>query len=140
MKGVVDYLKENGKYTHDAMNRGFTLELEGKVVILKFRGHEWWIAAKSNRDVEDEVQFILEDDFGIEIRFCRGCGKPFDFGMTDLFDFYSCEDCFEALMNKECGEGKWRGTEDEGENGGFYERLMSDGTWEDTGVFYTEWF
>lgn len=140
MKGVVDYLKENKIYKHDAIGRDFELELDGKVVTLKYHGHEFLIAAKSNRHVEDEIQFILEDNFKIEIRFCRACGKPFDSGMTDLWDFYSCEECFEGLMNKECGEGKWRCTEDEGENGGFYERLLSDGTWEDTGVFYTEWY
>ena len=42
-------------------------------------------------------------------------------------------------MNKAYGKGKWRGTDEEGYYGGFYEYLQDDGEWEDTGVFYTEW-
>ena len=141
MKGVVDYLKENGKYLHDAMGRDFTLELEGKVVILKFHGHEWWIAARSNRNVEDEIIFLLEENFGIEIRFCRTCGAPIDHGFMECGgEFYSCEEHFEESMDEVYGKGKWRASEYEGEYGGFYEFLDHDDEWEDTGIFYTEWY
>ena len=42
-------------------------------------------------------------------------------------------------MNTTYGKGKWRPSEEEGENGGFYEFQACDGFWEDTGIFYTEW-
>lgn len=141
MKGIVDYLKENGKYEHDAMGRNFTLELEDKVVTLRYKGHEWLIYVRSNMQLEDEIIFLLEENFGIEIRFCQTCGKPIDFGFMEYYGyFYSCEEHFEESMNEAYGEGKWRKSEHEGEHGGFYEFLDHDGEWEDTGIFYTEWY
>ena len=140
MKTILDYLKENGKYTHDVENKDFTLELEGKVVVLKYHEHEWWIAAHFSKHVEDEVIFLLDENFGIEIRFCETCGCPMDYGYTvDDGSFYCCEECFEPTMDKTYGKENWRSTEHSGANGGYYEYL-NNGEWEDTGIYYTEWY
>ena len=64
-------------------------------------------------------------------------------GMTDLEGFYAHEGgCFRALMDSEYGEGQWRLNRHDGAplwDGGYYDRLDDDGTWGDTGVFYTQW-
>jgi hypothetical protein len=76
----------------------------------------------------------------IEVRFCEECGKPYDAGyIAGDGDWYCCEDCFEGVMNRDYGEGKWRGTDEEGYYGGYYEHLEDDGEWEDTGIYWTEW-
>lgn len=140
MKTIVDYLIQNHIYKHDTLDRDFILELEGKVIILKYLEHEWWIATnKSGEEIEYIIQDILEE-YGIEIRFCNECGKPFDAGfMMEDGCWYICDDCFERAMNKEYGEYKWRTTKTEGVYGGFYEHLNNDREWEDTGIFWTEW-
>lgn len=141
MKTVVDYLKEHKQYIHDVMDADFELKLDSEVVTLKCNGHEWQINAKSGSQTEDEIIFILEENFGIEIRFCRTCGMPIDFGFMECGGyFYSCEEHFEESMDDMYGKGKWRASKYEGEYGGFYEFLDDDGKWEDTGVFYTEWY
>lgn len=141
MKTVVDYLKKNKQYKHDVMGRDFELELEGDDVTLKVNGDEWEIyATPPHYEVEYEIQDILEEH-KIEIRFCEICGKPFDAGFTaDDGGWYCCEDCFEGAMNKDYGEGKWRGTDEEGSYGGFYEYLNDGDEWEDTGIYWTEWY
>jgi hypothetical protein len=140
MKDVVDYLKKHKQYKHDVMGRDFELELDGNVITLRFHGHEWWIAVKPNENPEYVIQDILEDEYKIEIRFCEECGKPFDAGfMAGDGDWYCCEECFESSMDESYGKGNWRGTDEEGVCGGFYEHLNDD-EWLDTGVFYTEWY
>lgn len=140
MKTVVDYLKKNKKYIHDVMGRYFELELEKDTVVLKVNGDEWEIyVGPQNYEVEYSIQDILEEH-KIEIRFCEECGIPFDAGFTaDDGDWYCCEECFEDSMDKSYGKGNWRGTDEEGEWGGFYEHLDGD-EWADTGVYWTEWY
>ena len=138
MKNIIDYLKENKTYEHDALGRDFTLMLSGDNVVLTYNGYDWLI--KADNYAEGEIQGILED-YKIEIRFCEECGKPIDMGfIADGGFWYCCEDCFEEAMDKCYGKGKWRGTEYEGEYGGFYECLKDNGEWEDTSIFYTEWY
>ena len=140
MKTIIDYLIQNHIYKHDTLGRDFILKLEGKVITLKYHEHEWWIATnKSVQEIEYIIQDIIEE-YGIEIRFCDECGKPFDAGfMMEDGCWYICDDCFEHAMNKEYGQGKWRATNKEGEWGGFYEHLNDYDEWEDTGIYWTEW-
>lgn len=140
MKTIVDYLNIKHIYEHNILGRDFILELESKIITLKYHGHEWWIATnKSGQEIECIIQDILEE-CGMEIRFCEVCGKPFDAGfIAGDGDWYCCEECFEPTMDKDYGKGKWRGTDEEGEYGGFYEYLNDDGEWEDTGIYWTEW-
>lgn len=140
MKTIVDYLMNKHLYEHNILGRDFRLELEGKVITLKYHGHEWWVAInKHGQEVECIIQDILEE-CGIEIRFCDECGKPFDAGfMMEDGCWYICDDCFESAMNAEYGENKWRTTDAEGTYGGFYEHLNDGDKWEDTGIFWTEW-
>jgi hypothetical protein len=85
-----------------------------------------------------DLQDML-DEFGLEIRFCEECGKPYDAGfIAGDGDWYCCHECFESIMDRDYGKGKWRATDEEGDRGGFYEYLDGD-EWEDTGIFYTEW-
>ena len=71
-----------------------------------------------------------------EFRVCQVCGKPMVRGMTDLFDFYAHEECFETAMRETYGT--WRECDDDG-LGGYYEHQY-DGKWWPTGIFYTEWY
>lgn len=96
-------------------------------------------------DDKDEESKILDivNNFFIDdnIRFCDVCGKPMQQGyMSDDGGYHSCEDCFDDDMNKSYGKGKWRATEEAGEYGGFYEAVNHHGEWEDTSIFYTEWY
>ena len=73
---------------------------------------------------------------------CMICGKEITRGvMTNLDDFCTHEECFEAGMNNRYGEGNWRPALtflDDG-GGGFYEyRDNKDQKWYATGIFYTE--
>jgi hypothetical protein len=138
VKTIVDYLKEHGKYVHDTMDRDFSLELHDLDILLRYKTHMYQFMVDD--ESESFIQEILELH-GIEIRFCEECGKPFDAGfMADGGFWYCCEDCFDSAMDESYGKGKWRGTEEEGEYGGFYECLNDDGEWEDTSIYYTEWY
>ncbi len=140
MKTVVDYLKENKQYIHDVMDAYFELELIEDEIKLKYDGKEWLIDTQIGVHAEEDIEYILEQH-GIEIRFCETCGSPIDQGFTtDESGWYCCEDCFEKTMDEDYGKGKWRASEDEGIDGGFYERQDEDGEWEDTGIYYTEWY
>lgn len=141
MKTVVDYLQANKKYEHDFQGRAFELELTDKDIELGCNNEVYSIMlSQTGYEVEDIIQTILEEDHKIAIRFCEECGTPFDAGfMAGDGDWYSCEDCFNDAMDRTYGKGNWRSSEDEGENGGWYEYLDED-KWEDTGIFYTEWY
>ena len=140
MKTVVDYLKKNKKYEHDVMDADFELELEGDIIKLRCNEEEWSISTTSGVDAEYDIQEILEEH-EIEIRFCEICGIPMDQGYTtDCGGWYCCEDCFEGAMDEDYGKGKWRGTDEDGIDGGFYEALDEDDEWEDTGVYWTQWY
>jgi hypothetical protein len=140
MKTVLDYLKEHGKYEHDFEGRAFELILKGNQILLNYK--DGWAVIKTNLDgyeIEDAITEILEDH-NIEIRFCEECGKPFDAGyIAGDGDWYSCEECFKGAMDTTYGKGKWRPSEEEGDNGGWYEALDED-EWVDTGIYYTEWY
>ena len=140
MKTIVDYLKEHGKYVHDFEGRAFELILKGNQILLNHA--EGWAVIKTDLEdyeIENAIEEILEDH-KIQIRFCEECGKPFDAGfIAGDGDWYCCEDCFDGAMDQTYGKGKWRPSDNEGENGGWYEVLNED-EWEDTGIFYTEWY
>lgn len=135
MKRLIDYLKETifedlvGEYPVEIML------WQGKIILICDHD-EYDINLNSP---EHEIQDILYDNYNTEIRFCDECGKPYDAGyIAGDGEYYCCEDCFEPMMNRDYGEGKWRGTDKEGRYGGLYEYLDGD-EWEDTGLFYTEW-
>lgn len=140
MKTIVDYLKEHGKYEHDFEGRAFELILKGNQILLNHA--EGWAVIKTDLEdyeIENAIEEILEDH-KIQIRFCEECGKPFDAGfIAGDGDWYCCEDCFDGAMDQTYGKGKWRPSDNEGENGGWYE-VFNEDEWEDTGIFYTEWY
>lgn len=140
MKTVLDYLKEHKKYEHDCQGRDFELELTDKDIELRYKNETYSILlGQTGYEVEMIIQTCLEEH-GIDIRFCEECGIPFDAGyMADDGSWYSCEECFENAMDRTYGKGKWRPSEYEGEYGGWYEHLDGD-EWEDTSIFYTEWY
>ena len=141
MATVLDYLKKHKKYEHDFQGRDFELELNDDQILLGCNG-DWVIinAEQKGWTIENDIRAILEDDYGIEIRFCEECGIPFDAGfMAGDGDWYCCEVCFEPAMDKTYGKGKWRPSEEEGENGGWYEAFEVD-EWVDTSIYYTEWY
>ena len=140
MKTIVDYLKEHGKYEHDFEGRAFELILKGNQILLNH--NEGWAVIKTDLDdyeIEDAITEILEDHH-VAIRFCEECGKPFDAGfIAGDGDWYCCEECFDGAMDTTYGKGKWRPSDEEGENGGWYETLDGD-EWIDTSIYYTEWY
>lgn len=137
MKRLVDYLKKE-KFTSYVGTCLVTLQLHDNVIILSCNGDKYLVGA-DNSSPEYEIQDILYDNYGTEIRFCDECGKPYDEGyMAGDGEYYCCEECFEPMMNRDYGEGKWRGIDEEGRYGGLYEYLDGD-KWDDTGLFYTEW-
>lgn len=136
IKTIVDYLNK-GKFNGVIGNCNITLEIQGDKIKMICDEKEYIIDAFITS--EYEIQDILEKNHKTEIRFCEECGKPYDKGfIAGDGDWYCCEDCFDGAMNETYGEGKWRGTDEEGCNGGFYESLDED-EWIDTGIYYTEW-
>jgi len=104
----------------------------------------WVRGAFNESSPVTKTSSLLCDDCatGIEVkhefRICDHCGLPMDAGMTDLVSFYAHASCFEDAMNARFVQ--WRQSEHEGMRGGYYEyRNESNGTWQDTGIFYTEW-
>lgn len=137
MATIVDYLEKNGKFVGMIGEHEIILIPLLGYILMNLDGHNYQI---DKHKAEYAIQDVLEKIDGTEIRFCDECGKPYDHGfMADGYSWYSCEDCFEKAMNRDFGKGEWRGTEEEGDCGGFYEYLNVDDTWEDTGIFYTEW-
>ena len=138
MKTVVDYLREHKIYEHGSDERNFTLELKDDVIHLDV--NNWHMEFECTTDINIILE-VLEKYHNIEVRICEECGKPFDAGYTvDSGWYYCCEECFEEMMDRDYGKGKWQGTDDQGEYGGYYAYLNDDGEWEDTGIYYTEWY
>ena len=141
IKTLATYLKENGAFTGDIGKHEISLELLFDYIVLCVDGEEYYkVDIIDKFGVQQEIQDILYDTYETEVRFCEECGKPYDKGyIAGDGDWYCCEDCFEKAMDECYGKCKWRGTDEEGCNGGYYEALQDDDEWEDTGIFYTEW-
>lgn len=142
MKSLVDYLKENVAFTGYIGKHFITIDMfvDEFFECLTIKIDEEKRVSISFNYAENTIQDLLYDLDKTEIRFCEECGKPYDAGfMAGDGGWYCCEDCFEDVMNRDYGKGKWRGTDEEGYYGGFYESLQDDGEWEDTGIFWTEW-
>ena len=156
-KTIVDYLKTNNKFTgcfngyeiklYTVANYNWnTMQFDDPQIIMEVGGYKddqcddkYVIDIKNNTPMY-EIQDILYDEYNTEIRFCSECGKPYDAGyMAGDGYWYYCEDCFEDTMDKDYGKGKWRASEKEGRDGGWYEYQTDSGKWEDTGIFYTKW-
>lgn len=142
MKSLVTYIKENGTFKGYIGMHELLIEILFDYVHMSVddEAHYKIDIGDYKFSVQEEIQDLLYDLDKTEIRFCEECGKPYDCGfMAGDGDWYCCEDCFEDAMNRDYGKGKWRGTDEEGYYGGFYESLQDDGEWEDTGIFWTEW-
>ncbi len=70
-------------------------------------------------------------------RICEVCGKHIHEGMTDENNMYCCEEHFAEYMDGEYGVGNWKEVEDDG-CGGYYKVLL-DGEWVGTGIYWTTW-
>lgn len=135
-KTIIDYLNK-GNFNGIIGNCNITLEIQGDKIKMICDEKEYIIDAFVSSKYE--IRDILEENHKTEIRFCEECGKPYDKGfIAGDGDWYCCEDCFEDVMNRDYGQGKWRTTDEEGRYGGFYECLDED-EWIDTGIYYTEW-
>lgn len=139
MKDILCYIKENTRFKGIIGSANVKIEMFEDVVIVTCNNHIHSFNSSKVHDANYAVQDILEK-YKTEVRFCDECGKPFSEGfMMEDGCWYICDDCFEAAMNAEYGEGKWRATDEEGSYGGFYEHLNDGDEWEDTGIFWTEW-
>ena len=139
MKTIVDFLKEHTEYKEQFGNYEVLFEYHYPVISVTCENKKYDIPAYSSFIACDRIQEFIEGFDGTEIRFCDECGKPYDKGfIAGDGDWYCCEDCFDGAMNETYGEGKWRGTDKEGSEGGYYEYFDGE-EWEDTGIFYTEW-
>ena len=137
MKTIKDYLKANGSFKETIGSReiGFSLWNDDIIIEVDDADAVDIYELETHYDIQD----ALEENYGLEVRFCEECGKPYDAGfMAGDGDWYCCEDCFDDAMNTAYGVGNWRATEEPGEYDGFYE-AFGNGVWEDTGIFYTEW-
>lgn len=141
MKTIVDYLIQNKIYEEEIAGYNVKLKLSGKYIVMQVDDYPEDLIRLNKNDVpETEIKYILDEDYGAEIRFCEICGKPFETGfIAGDGDWYCCEECFEPTMDKDYGKGKWRATDEEGEYSGFYEFIGRDGEWQDTGIYWTEW-
>ena len=142
MEPIMSYLKKKQKYKHGLQSL-FELELceNGAVVVRCEDGMAILYDSPNFNPMEMRIRDFLESR-GIEIRFCEECGKPMTRGYTtDCGDWYCCEECFEDVMNHLHGPENWRDTDEEGEQGGFYQCLDGGdcGEWIDTGIFWTDW-
>ena len=140
MKTIVDFLKAN-KYVDGNIYKVGDVEFTTykNSVMVTYDGNVWAVPQTFN-GIEFEIQDILYDTYDVEIRFCEECHRPYDAGyMAGDGDYYCCAECFEPMMNRNYGEGKWKATDEEGYYGGFYACLNDKGKWVDTGFYYTEW-
>jgi hypothetical protein len=139
MKTIIDYLKEHPQFEGYIANKMIKMELIYNHIFMEYDGNTHYINMLCKYNEVYAIQDILET-YGAEVRFCEECGKPYDAGYTvDGGSWYCCEECFEYTMDRDYGKGKWRGTDEEGGYGGFYECLCDDNEWEDTGIYWTEW-
>ena len=150
-KSIVDYLKlqedrraeyVDTSYDHEKkefVSTEFSLALVEYGIHIYIDGDLKKIVSIHNY-IENEIMCFLEDEYGIQVRFCNYCGGLMQDGMTDEWDFYSHEECFEEYMNELYGKGNWRAGEPDEPNeaDGYYEELV-DGEWEPLGIYYTEW-
>ena len=150
-KSIVDYLKaqkdRRAEYVHSTYDnkKGEFVHTEFSLVLVE-HGINIYIEGDLKKivsihsDCEDEIMCYLEDEYMIPVRFCGYCGGLMQDGMTDEWDLYCHEECFENYMDEIYGKGKWRSQEDEepNEEDGYYEHL-EDGRWEPLGIYYTEW-
>ena len=141
MKTIVDYLIQNKIYEEEIAGYEVKLKLVDEYIVMQVDDYpEYLIKIYGEVSPETEIRDILEDIFGANIRFCEICGIPYDMGFVGGDgEWYCCQSCFQSAMDHDYGEDCWRGSEDEGEYGGFYEFLNRNGEWEDTGIYYTEW-
>ena len=140
MKTVEDYLIQNKTYEEDISVYKVKLKLTNKNVIMTVDDDRYFVKRDGEVGIETEIRYILEENYGANIRFCDICGIPYDMGFVGGDgEWYCCQSCFDSAMNTDYGKDGWRATEDEGEYGGYYEYLKADGEWEDTGIYYTEW-
>ena len=138
MKTIIDYLKTNKKFEGVIGKATIKLEMYQDLLVMTRDNHIHTQKIVESDDAEAFVRDILEHH-RIEVRFCDECGKPYDAGyIAGDGDWYCCEDCFKSVMDRDYGEGSWRGTDEEGYYGGYYEYF--DGLeWEDTGIYWTSW-
>ena len=139
MKTITDYLIQKKQAIIPIGEYEIKFELKGRFLSMEF-DDERYVCNAYDPDICGRIQAIFEDATKQEIRFCDECGKPMDYGYTmDDGSWYCCEECFEPAMNKDYGQGNWKSTENTGEWGGYY-AVLKDGEWEDTGIYYTEWY
>ena len=139
MKTIVDYLKKHKTFIGQIGGYELKLELKTRQLIIE-ANNQRCVFNPYKPDIDGVVQEAFENMTSKEIRFCDECGKPYDAGYIACDgDWYCCEACFEPTMDKDYGKKKWRSTKEEGIYGGLYEYLNTDGEWEDTGIYWTEW-
>ena len=128
---------QNKVYEESIADHEVKLKLAKKTIVMTVDGDRYLIKRFDDEiSPETEIRDILEDIYGVNIRFCDVCGIPYDMGfMAGDGEWYCCQSCFDGEVEKY----GLRETEEEGEWGGYYEYLNSDGEWEDTGIYYTEW-
>lgn len=151
-KSIIDYLKtqedRRAEYLHvsydsekkEFIHTEFSLALVEYGIHIYIEGDLMKIVSIHSNDCENEIMCYLEDEHGIPVRFCGYCGGLMQDGMTDEWDIYSHEECFDKYMDEIYGKGKWRIQEsgEPNELDGYYEELV-DGEWEPLGIYYTEW-
>lgn len=151
-KSIIDYLKlqedkraEYVHYVYDNDLKAF-IQTEFSLVLLEYGIHIYIdgdlkkIVSIHSNDIKTEIMCFLEDEYGVPVRFCHYCGGLMQDGMTDEWDIYSHEECFDKYMDEVYGKGNWRIQEsgEPNEADGYYEELV-DGKWKPLGIYYTEW-
>ena len=82
-------------------------------------------------------------DVEAEFRVCVECGMPMVQGFTvEGGGWYCCEECFEPMMERDYPNGYRANDHDDDPHwcDGMWDYKDEDGTWHDTGIFYTEWY
>lgn len=96
---------------------------------------------ESGDAVCDECFDIEEHDCGetwLGLRKCNVCGRLMYQGYTNLEDVYVCDECWDGYAKKNALR---ENPHDDCElwDDGYWDAQDADGTWYDTGIFWTDW-
>ena len=112
--------------TNNSTNKKYTIS-SSKIPTILFNSYK------------ELLEWISEKD---DLRICTECNMAMTEGWVyeEAYEHYCSKECYTADANRTWGEGNWRITKEENEEGGFLEFLdENDGQWEPLKFYWTSW-